>query len=254
MAVASEVAKMLPNRIVRFLNFFDAFGFNSGASKLSNHRTVIGLIQILHVVIVVLLTFFQFRLIFFILTPFGIADVMNETVQYSALLYTYWLIIVDSLLQHRSHMRFWAIVEEINRNFCGQLKCYRNYTIKLIEFHTLLAFVSLITWSSNDWTMFDAGLAYSVLIKIVHIRMFYYIFCLDTVNFQLEMIECGVKSQRLKRTREYIYNTHEMVDILNEIFGWSQVAAIPCCFYLLTTDINWVYAHGHEISNAVVMC
>lgn len=48
---------------------------------------------------------------------------------------------------------------------------------------------------------------------------------------------------KLQKFRTNFYFIYEMLEKMNEIFGWSQVAAILFCFYLILSESNWAYIH-----------
>lgn len=260
---------MLPHRISKMLIIFDAFGFSSGSTKLSNRRFSIAFSRLLNIALISFLTIFKYQYVIQFLSIFETIDMLNEIFSLSIPLYSWWLVIIDTYLQQHSHKKFWTIVEHINEWYCNQSKYnHRPYMLKFMEFFLITSSYALIMLASSVLHMSDENedvfiaIVYVVLIKMLHMRLFYYLFCLDLVNFQLEMIDCEIKtikicdfsqasflSSKFKQLCEYSYCTFELVNHLNVVFGWSQVIAIPSCFYLLLTDLNWMFSFFSTISN-----
>lgn len=269
---------MLPNRIVNTLNLFDICCYDTGSSKLSKNRKIINFIYFVHILLAILLTFFEFRMFIEYYPLLGLSEAFSELLQYSTPLFTYWLIIMDSILHRKSHQHFWESFERIHDQFnCRINYNFRSYFIKFFEFFSVSISIVVIKGVIISFFDFDIECAYAIIFKVVQLRIFYYLFCLEIVHSQLNAIENEVKSierirnrldnrhwyllctaesdgfhlfalWRLKRMREYVYCVHQMIDILNTMFGWSHVTAILFCFYLLLTDFNWFFIHFNEFS------
>lgn len=265
---------MLPNQIVNFLTFFDAYCYNSGSSKLSKNIKVVHSVYFIHVLMVIFLTIFGIHLILEYYPLLGLTEAFTELLQYSTPLCTYWLILVDSIVYQKSHQDFWYILLRIHKQFYGQFDCnFYGYFIKIVEFFTVTISISVLYAVLNPVVDSNINIMYSILIKICQIRIFYYLFCLEIVQYQLKAIEnemkflqniqsrrchlpCSSKSpkfvcfaiQRLKWFREYFSSIHKMVDILSKVFVCSHMVAILFCFYMPLTDFNWFYIHFDECS------
>lgn len=267
---------MLPQQIYHILVFFDAFGFNSGSTHLSKYQKIIYLAHILLAMMFVLL---EIKIIFEYYPLLALTESISEFLQYFAALSTYWLTIFDSVLQQRNHRHFWLILERIDISFCGQQSFkFRNYLVKFIVYSikTVVVIVLRLVFSLLIISVI-ADLAYTFLPIICEIRMFYYLFCLEVIHYQLNMVEkelivmqrsfnviapnqlfqCSIlkaspfytlELQRLKWIRDYFHCIYTMIDLLNNIFGWSHVAAISYCFYYTLTEINWLYLNFRNIS------
>lgn len=270
---------MLPNRIVNILNFFDICCYDTGSSKLSKNRKIIHFIYFVHILLAIVLTFFGFHLLVEYYPLLGLSEAFSELLQYSTPLFTYWLIIMDSILYRKSHQHFWKCFERIHDQFNCRINFnFRGYFIKFVEFFSVSILIVAIRAVINEFFEFHIDFAYAIIFKVVQLRMFYYLFCLEIVHSQLNAIEnelksieriqnrldnnrqwyllCTVESdgyhlfalRRLKRLREHVYCVYQMIDILNTMFGWSHVTAILFCFYLLLTDFNWFYIHYNQFT------
>lgn len=241
----SIVSKMSLKRVVHLLNLFDSFAFNSESSQLSQHRKLIFVIRTIHIVCAITSTFAQFKYIL-MLYPLGIMTVVNEFLLCSTSLTTYSLIIIDSLSNHRSQKIFWCILRHIDDHFCSQSGLsFRNYLILFGEFFTATLSIVLI----NIIELGENGIYFAYYVVVCHVRIFYYIFYLNVMDFQMRNIEMELKNlqkcnavecHRLKWIRKYVSLVHEMACQLNKAFGWSNAASILYCFHELLAAVNWV--------------
>lgn len=253
--------KMLPTRVTYMLTFFDALGYNSGSSKLSNKHLTANLICISHILLAISFTFFYFNIRLPPSTQF--LEIINQLLQYFSSMCLYWLTIWDSFHHWREHHRFWKIYQKINESFQIQHNfTFRLFILKLfsIILSTFLSF--LICYFVFDSTYYmKEMLLNSIWVKLCQFRVCYYLFCLELMNFQLKSIESALNqinerinvpsdgaAKRFKWIQEYYYCVYKMVTLMNVIFDWSQIAAVIFCFNALVTDLNWICTHIHELS------
>lgn len=262
---------MLPKQIVCFLNFFDSFGYYSESSALAKYPKVKLLLFIIQILLATDFTLYFFRLVIEFHKFLSPLEIANEMLQYTMGLCTYWLIVFDSFYYRRKHRTFWKMLERIDTHFCKQSISFRVYLCKFIEFFL----VSIISYTFNyvfhAIPPIDGVFIYLALIVICQLRIFYYVFCVEIVNWQLQVIQqelielkeyCSnavvatannsnlraCKSirhfnlKRLKWVNEYYGYVIEMTELLNTIFSWSQFPLILYGFYSLLTDLNWCYA------------
>lgn len=251
---------MLPNNIVRMLNIFDVIGFDTGSTKISKNRIFIHFIYLVQIVTAIFFAVFTFTALSEFNSSLRLLEVVNNMVQYSATLFTYWIIILETYVQHQAHKYFWEICKHMDEQFCIQLnQKFYSYIFKFVEFN-LMTFLIFIIHSIISFSAMKISLAYLFLVKMCQLRVFYYLFCLEVVNFQLKMAHCEIKEMKristkvdfnLRRFRKIYYNIYEMTEYLNKIFGWSQAAAILFCFYFLSTDLCYLYDYFDKISAAL---
>lgn len=250
---------MLPNLVVHYLNLFDGFAFNSGSSNLARYPKILGMIQAVHILIAISGTFAEFKYILDMYPLFGIMAVINEFLFFLVAFVTFCLIIFDSSYNHRSQKMFWRIFQQIDdhflNEFCNQSGLhFRNYSIVFVEFFTIQSLLMLInSIGSIDW-----GIVFNYYIVFQHIRLFYYIFYLNVMDFQMETIEKELKNirkfntaecHRFKWIRKNVSIVHEMACQLNEAFGWSNAACILYSFHELLAVKNWISLSFTWISN-----
>lgn len=256
-----EVLKMLPSKIVYFLNFFDIWGYNTASSAFYCYPKFNDIILCVHISLAVILTTFKYYVWTAYLSSQELLAILSESLQYLAGLLTYWLIIWDSMAHHEAHMQFWRIIQQIDGRYCNQSQFnIRNYLIKFIEFFSAVIIIFVARFVTASW--YQILWAYLILFLICNIRNFYYIFCLEVVHFQLKIIKNDLQImrcllsdfdqkrcdrfysfelRRLKWLHGYFQCIHELLNCLNEIFGWSHVATIFYSFYLVVTGLIWTY-------------
>lgn len=272
---------MIPNQFRWFFNIFDTFGYNSGWSKLSKFHKNLVSIYVVHILLAFVLFIYEFRLFTIYFKRLPLSEGISECLQYTAALYTYSMIIFDSLYHRQTHKQFWNILKRIDRDLYsqGNLK-QQTYLIKFSLFliKNLICIVFRIGVQSYAGVSIDTP--YVFLFIICEIRMFYYLFCLDMIYFQLKIIEmecmniemsshqheigCVQKTlrikgyqtifsfsyelQRMKWIRDYVFTVYEMTRYLNKIFGWSNVAAISFGFCFLLTETHWCYVNRTNLN------
>lgn len=264
---------MLPRKIERFLLFFDLFGFDSGSSRLYRYQTLCHLVKLVHIVTVVLLTSFTFSYFIDFYALYGIITAISQFLLYFSTLCTYWLILMDSFLHRRSHKHFWDTIQLINEHNSSQTRyALQTFTAKSIWFFVMSILLTALVFQMHNFGHFLINIAHFILIRILQIRIFYYLFCVEIVHFQFQLIENELKKdatesnesngsnghncyshqlshtshscfelKRLKCARECLHCVYEMKRNVNKIFGWSHLAGIFSCFYLLICDLSWLY-------------
>lgn len=106
---------------------------------------------------------------------------------------------------------------------------------------------------------------YMIMVKVCNLRVFYYIFCVEILNFQIKTVDSEYELIKIPRGNTSIYwhrltwirwhyqCIYEMSQLLNEVFGFSNVATISFCFYFLLSNVNWYYTqfNGFSIINVL---
>lgn len=208
------------------------------------------------------LTLWKFRFILQLYESVGLIETINEIVEYCASVYAYWLIILDSFVHRQAHKRFWQTVQQIDKHVCCLSHFeFRRYMAEFIEFFAIRISIIVINMILVNFERTGIYIAYMIPIQICQIRVFYYIFGLEAIQFQLECIEREIVRTRtgssnsilaevinFKRIRKNFECIYKSSDLLNTIFGFSQVAAVLFCFYSMFTDLNYIYIHFRELS------
>lgn len=274
---------MLQRQLLYILTFFDVWGYETGFSMLSNSRNGKFAVIFVHILFAITFTLYEFRLMFELFTLMGILNTINEAIQYTAALFTYWLIILDSFVYHGQYKIFWTILERIDDQFSSQHMDLQNYLWRFIEYILISTILYVLIIISNAFPKSNSVFVFYLLIIIWQIRMFYYILYLEIVLYQLKTIESEVlmmrkmlniardrklyqldihrtsifhlfESKRMKWIQEYYCCVGTMIELLNTIFSSSQAATILFSFYSFVTDLNWIFANFDEFSVTQIIC
>lgn len=207
-----------------------------------------------HLLFVAFVTFYKIYILIGLSSTMRLIELVNLSAQYSVPIYTYWFIFLDTLLYCDEHRTFWKLVELIDRRYWQQTICLRGYIWKFASYISvaLVLFLSLLAF--REFAHMLPTLAYLTLISACQIRLFHYLFHLEVIKFQLETIVNQINttivtskiSSHFKGIRDGIATALELTELLNVMFGWSQVFALLFCFYNFVTCFNSFYAHHHE--------
>lgn len=250
---------MVLDRIRIFLSFYDLCCFNTGLTEITSTQRRTGVIFLLHISFALFYVYVNVRFYHYFCALLGFLSAINELVEFSGSIFTYWLIIIDSFLYRNTHRQFWLHIQriEMDKSLPGMFTFYL-YKIKFIEFFAVSTAGILYTFL-HSVERFVIYLVYNIPVRICQIRVFYYMLCLEIAQLQLKQIEhemnrvnsvCLAENgrTRLKQIREKLQLAYETTELLNTIFNWSQVAAVAYCFFSIFTDSNYLYVHGNEIT------
>lgn len=247
---------------MQILKFVDICGgYNLGLSKLSKYQNMINLV---HISLVLFLMWYLSRLMEFYYSKMLLLEAISECIQYLIALCTYGLIIIDSIFYHREHYDFWTTVQQIDRCYHSQTNInFDSFKVKLGIYLLKSIFIFLLRLYIQPYASFQIDFSYLYLFTMCEVRMFYYIFCLEILHFQLnvidkelhEIIEGCQESKKsskfpFKWFRGYFHNIHQIIYRLNQIFSWSHVSGISFCFFYLLTEIHWYYIHYSNMAVA----
>lgn len=270
--VKKETSKMFPKRIFILLKFFDAWGYCTESSAASKyHHKFVFCIYSIHIFIATLLTVYLCEFCYgFLAIHFDMINIVNKLFHYLTTLMTYWLIIIESHSQRKRQKQFWQVFQQIDEKYHRHTRfILSSYLFKFIEFLIVFSVVQMICAIYFAIHYFDFHNAmyyiyipfYNILTKMYQYRVFYYLFYVEVIHFELKAIEKEVKTtynvlrsdcsclpirtnilvENIKWMRNYYHLVHQLNMYLNSIFGWSQLATILCCFYFILTDLNWAY-------------
>lgn len=259
--------KMLPKQVVHILNIFDVFGYNSNATKISKKRHIAYIINFIHILFAIFLVIFVFHLTIKYFSVLLLTETVTENIQYFSGLYTYWLIILESLFCRKTHQQFWKLLNKIDEYYKSQENLnFRWFVAIMFVYAIKTAITVIVRVVIQPYASSEIDFAYTTLFIVWEMRMFYYLFCLQILHFQLNMIEEEFKTilsctknrnmpetefdmnKQFKWIREYFCCTHQMIDLLNTIFGWSHVAVSSFFFAFLLSELNWYYIHFDQFS------
>lgn len=179
--------------------------------------------------------------------------ILNFAFFYIFLLINYWTIIIESYFSKRAQERFWQIhdLNDVSKDFGQRNSMKRKYLYKYF-LHIFLVIAIFFVSSRDKNTSESAIMTYYVLLFICNNRLYYFLFYLEVIKFELEQIkialrktfqiDCHDKYLRfLKIVRHDYQRIYELCSCMNTFFGWSQFTTILISFYTLLTYFNFIY-------------
>lgn len=278
---------MFPKWIMYLLKFFDICGFYTETSnKASNQTQTSSRIFTVHSLLAFIFSCFVLS---FTMKPMIVGHVLpylvNELLQILNAFLTYWVIIFESYFQRENQRKFWQIYDSMEKHHDGGKKSLlRIYLLKLIEFFGVVTVIQIIfmqyfTHYVGNYFLFR--IAYLFSQTTYQYRVFYYLFYLELIKNELQMIKNELKDiaessvldsssmkslhRRTKRrgstTRQKLSENSlirinanlqlvfALTKCINQVFGWSNFTTILYCFHLPLTEGNWAMLELQEKSN-----
>lgn len=250
-----------PKWITYLLKYFVIWGFHP---EISAHHRKISILFVIHVVLACFLTGSMISFIVHSnLTTESCLNLVNDWIQYVSALIAYWIIILEAYIQRAYQRKFWIVYQNIDLySFKRLIPNLRNYRLKFLEYFVIFLMIQIRLigyFITLEQEAFSFLFTYFMVVKMYQSRVFYYIFYLELIKDELISIEKKLKTivsisdcsvhdvsrNWFKELREYYKSVYEMVNCINEIFGWSQFITILFCFHLPMTDLNWAYSSIH---------
>lgn len=251
------------------LLYFNLLGFFTRIKRYPHQRQMDILILVVHSVVASFATYF----IWLYLTR-PVKDTLgtfNDILKFAVLLNSYYLSIFELYFNRHIQQHFWTLFTCVDQHFCSHQRFYlRNYLFQM-KIYFAAAILSYIIYfnrlfaNSRD-KFLDFWFVYTYVVLIYQNRSFYYMFFMEVISYELQIIDrelnemlfyCGrfhsgykktkkiflekFHRNRFKWIRQYYATIYEMNCTINEVFGWSNVAAILLSFHLILADINWFY-------------
>lgn len=185
---------------VILIKFYDFCGFHTGAindkdrsCRLSSGRTFL-----IHVIWASILTCFVLTFASQpILNQEAMPYLVNMLLQLFNAIITHWVIIIESYTQRKVQRRFWQIYEHIkyHRKHC-KTPMLRLYSLNLIQFFVVVILIQIffltyhMDYVVNPWYFRLAYLSSQITYQY---RVFYYIFYLELIKYELKIIKSELK-------------------------------------------------------------
>lgn len=246
------------------LFYFDLSGFCTEFRKSLNQRVFDSLIFLLHIILV---SIFSVSILAY-LTRLS-ADklgTLNDTLKLYGILVVYWLSIFESFIQRPSQRKFWFTVDKIDKRFCShRYVCFKSYICKFI----LCYVISILMHLNYVYRLFVVKhselyffwLCYTALVLFYTNRLFYYLFYLEFIKYELKVIDQEISlilisyrnvhnvvpslkkfhQNRFKWTRNYFESIYDLCSTTNSIFSWANVGNVLLPFLIFLADTNWFY-------------
>lgn len=260
---------MYPKWMKILLCYFDIFGVVTEFRVDPSYRKIIRLastIQIgLGVIVTILLIIYLQRPIH---DPPG---TLNDVIKHGGTLIVFWLTLFEFNTKHQIRRSFWNTFKKIDSSLCSHRRfalpgylsrvrfCFTTFTIVC-----LLYLHQIISTTGTKYVYFWC--THFTLITMYINRVFYYLFCLELIIYELKVIENETRAvartyrnktclvavgkswssvefelKRFKWIREYFQSIHDMCESFNHFLEWSNVITILFSFQLLITDVIWLY-------------
>lgn len=224
------------------------------------------IISIIHLFFISFATYVILR---FLMRPIGDKlGTVNDSLKLGAILFLYWISIIEFYFKQQIQRKFWRIAQNIDRQFCSRsLLSFKLYILKITIFLLLCIvlfqnyFVRLITLNRRGLYFF--WFCYMCVSLYRGNLIFYYLFYLEFINKQLKMIcyeireiSCACKNGHLQNDKFFLKNFHrnrfkwfrkfyssvyDLCDIVNSVFSLLSTLAVIFSFLLLLADFNWLY-------------
>lgn len=261
---------MYPMWMKILLFYFDLWGFCTRFKSSSKIRRVTErIIFIFHLISVTTATLIILN---FLRRPIGDKlGTVNDSMKLGAILLVYWWTILELNLKRKIQQRFWDIFFNIDTNFCCSCRLnFKSYVSKIPIFLTIFLllyvryFIRLFTLNKSGLYFF--WFCYTFTNLFCKNQFFYYLFFLEFIKNELEMVDfeiseilCACKNGEMKRAKYFVKKFHrnrlkwvrqfygsiyDLCDVLNSVFGWSNVSAILISFLLILADFNWLFKTG----------
>lgn len=260
--------------MIKLLWFFEYCGFNTEFIEtlpyiqIHHSRTRKTLILCTHIFILCVSAFWSHHSI--MMTHLFVGDVgtANDSLKVCSGIVAYILFLIESRTMQLKQQRFWKIYKQIGKVYRVYSRfAFGGYFIKTFQWTiaVLFCYISMIyALYSNDvhkyfflhWT------AFALIVVPQQLRQCFYLLLVQLLSNELQMIELETleiakvsqiecilpnnvrntfERQRLKWIRDYYAAISEMVECMNDAFGWSSIGNFAHCFILFGADLNWMY-------------
>lgn len=243
---------------ILFLNF-DLWGFSTQFIRSPNHSIIYRLIFFCHLI---LGSFVSFDILTILARPyFDILGQLNDSSKLGACIFLYWLSIIELFSKHKLSNKLWNIIEKIDEEFWSFKKDnFRSYILKLLLYtnFVIAAFFNFVriflqeiyTFQINKIhiPIFWCCFTFFMLFRLN--QQFYYLFVLEFIKKTIKvlnyescelMVTLRIDGRRFKWFCKFYDTIHDLNDVINNIFDWSNFVAILFSFQLILNDINWFY-------------
>lgn len=230
------------------LTLFDFCGFSTEYFQSPKYRRFRNIIFIFHIILVVVVTGHFGRIQqYFRNTEIGRLNAFNEYTQYSLLLASYWIILIESFVQRKNQRIFWRIYGNCELNS----DAYNNqwFLVKVLEY-------LLISCAANTIAIYmdivprDLWIAFMIPGYVNHFRIFFYVLQLELIQSKLQIIEKELSMYRMDQNihffRGFQQKYREMCALIvnvNETYSISHLSTLMSQLYFFYSNVNWGYLH-----------
>lgn len=233
--------------------YFDLWGFCSQFRTTPNQQTIYKIIFLCHLAVDFYITVV---IIGFVSRPVtDTLGVLNDLMKLCSYTLMNWIFVCELNFKHRTHKKFWHIIQNINNNFFShEYLCFRVYLIEMITYFIvfILMFLNSLIYVRRS-ELISFWFAYVFIMAYFKHYFFYYLFYLEFIKYELtELNHESLKicanirlkmshSNRFQKIRRFCEKVNELFKVVNDVFGWSNALAFPMAFLFIMNDINWLY-------------
>lgn len=228
---------MFPKWITFILTYYSLWGFCFILPAKYNKKSIMFVIIASHCALVTSSIFCVFKTFPPLLKHAGPLDALNLLLFYIVSILSYLMIICDSYVNRVSQFEYWEKFSRIKEDFCAQINLTKwSYLIALVVLH-----VGNFSYPASDKFM------YLHFFCIIDNRMLFYVLHLKVISSQLCRMETELKliqhfdGYGFKWIRGYYEIIHEMCNLVNSVFGLSNLAILMMIFHTALTFLNCLY-------------
>lgn len=246
---------MYPKRILYPLKYFSLWGFHCVPSiRIGGHIASLS-VQAYHFGMSVWFTVSFIRAFHYLNHLMEFLDAINITFYNITAVLTYWLILCDSITKMKFETKFWHNFSRIYMKYhlISTIKWKFPAAIILLLIGHILCYSYAMFF---DGTSRNSDTVLHFLFQLmIDSRVIFYVFHVELIACQLRKVSSELLEMRhqngqnavenIKRIRILIQLTFEMIELVNTIFGWSQLALVFLSFESTVTLMNSIYRQIH---------
>lgn len=260
---------MYPRWLNILLCYFDIWGLPTEFRVDLPYRRIIWLASIIHCVLGLIVTIL---LIIYLQRPVNDPlGTINDVIKHAGTLIVFWSTLIELNTKLSVRRNFWNSFNKIDSLFCSH-RCFKlpdylnkvRFCFSTFAIACIIYLQQIIVNTGTQYVYF--WFTHFTLITMYINRIFYYLFYLELIKYELRMIENEIKEvvrvyrnkrrrfadgkdvlfikfekKRFKWIREYFQSTYDLCHSFNHFLQISNVAAIPLMFQLIVTDVIWLY-------------
>lgn len=249
--------------------YFDLWGLRSEFNTAPNYRKNIRFASVFQFLLGFLVS--GLLIIYLRRTTNDPLGTLNDVMKHGGNLFVYWLTLIELCTKQSIRRKFWQIFNQIDCLYCN----HQHFTLQnyLRKFHLclfsyamsfLLYLYVIVCHTGMQFIYF--WFTHFILSILYFNRVFYYLFFLQLIAYELQNVESEVKemvqmyrnkcvaSDKIKRSslcdfkrkqfiwiREYFQSIYKLCECLNEFLTYSNAAIILFSFQFIATDALWIY-------------
>lgn len=244
-----------PKRMLYPLKYFSLWGFHCVPSIRIGGQMASFTILTFHLVLSVWFSVNFIRVFDQLIRLLEPLDAINIFLYHMSAVSTYWLIFYDSIAKMKFEREFWHIFTDIYMKYHFKMimkwKFLGTIIVLLVGHISCYAYALFVDNTSRE----TANVLHFLFQLMIDSRVIFYIFHVEIIACQLRKVSLEILKMRcesefnavknMKRIRILIQLTFEMKDLVNMIFGWSQLALVFLSFESTLTLMNIVYRQIH---------